>query len=147
MVLSSIISAMVSVERLATFLSSPELQPDARTILPPPPPTTTPPSPISSSPTSPTRDIDSKTTIEQGDAVLSVRKGEFRWSEKSVEPTLEGIDLDVRMGELLGVFGRVGCGKVNVPLILLLSNIEAQFSRRRVGRFCRRACSRPSSAR
>lgn len=105
MVLSSIISAMVSVERLANFLAAPELQPDARTILPPPPPTTD------------DTEVDApKVSLEQQDVVLSIRDGEFKWSESAVEPTLEGINLDVKMGELLGVLGRVGCGKVRIFL-------------------------------
>ena len=106
-VFSSIITAMVSVKRLASFLQSPELQPDARTII------ALPPIPESGI-TSPLPRA--KPSIEQGDAVLSIRQGEFRWSKDAIEPTLENINLEVKSGELLGVLGRVGCGKVTFIL-------------------------------
>lgn len=91
---------MVSVERLSNFLNSAELQADARTILPPPPP-------------SGESSVGIKTALERGDTVLSIRGGEFRWSKDAVESTLEDINLEVKTGELLGVLGRVGAGKVS----------------------------------
>lgn len=94
MVFSSIITSLVSVTRLATFLTSPELQHDARTLMPPLP------------------NAESGKAVEQGDAVLSIRKGEFKWSADVKESTLEDVNLEVRSGELLAVLGRVGAGKV-----------------------------------
>lgn len=44
--------------------------------------------------------------------VLSIKNADFSWLKDGVEATLEGIDLSVKKGELLGVFGRVGAGKV-----------------------------------
>ena len=39
-------------------------------------------------------------------------EADLAWSDNAASPTLEGITLTVRMGELVGVFGRVGAGKV-----------------------------------
>ena len=97
---------MVSVARLSKFLQSPELQPDARTYVTP-------------RPSEPATGSDAETgsgtlpcSLSTGDVVLSIRDGEFRWSKDSIESTLEDIHLDVKMGELIGVYGRVGAGKV-----------------------------------
>jgi ATP-binding cassette, subfamily C (CFTR/MRP), member 1 len=86
-VTSNIIEAMVSVKRLADFLDASELQPDARTLI-------------------------QSADPQQGDEVLSIKKGDFSWSSSAVEPTLEDINISVKKGELLGIFGRVGAGKV-----------------------------------
>jgi ATP-binding cassette subfamily C (CFTR/MRP) protein 1 len=102
-VFGSIITAMVSVKRLGSFLQSPELQPDACTIM------ATPPQSESGIASPLPR---AKLSIEQGDAVVTIRDGEFRWSKDAIEPTLENINIEVKSGELLGVLGRVGCGKV-----------------------------------
>ena len=61
--------------------------------------------------------IDARTVVVDesvsfGDVVLSIRKGEFWWSKKALTPTLEGINLVIRKGELVGVLGRVGAGKL-----------------------------------
>ena len=98
---------MVSVSRLSKFLQSPELQPDARTYVPPQP---------SESATGSNAEIDTGTPpypLSTRDVVLSIRNGEFRWSKDSIESTLEDINLDLKMGELIGVYGRVGAGKVS----------------------------------
>ena len=55
---------------------------------------------------------------------VSIKGGEFKWSREAVESTLEDIDLEVKMGELIGVFGRVGCGKTS-----LLSAIVGEMIR------------------
>lgn len=46
--------------------------------------------------------------------MLQVSNGDFRWAAKSVEPTLQDIDLTVRKGELVGILGRVGSGKTSL---------------------------------
>jgi len=44
--------------------------------------------------------------------VLEIKDGEFSWSKDAQTPTLEGINLVARKGELTGIVGRVGAGKV-----------------------------------
>ena len=87
-VTSNIIEALVSINRLSEFLNADELQPDARYI------------------------SKAKPVLDVGDEVLSITNGEFAWSKVAVSPTLEDINLSVRKGELVGVMGRVGAGKV-----------------------------------
>jgi ATP-binding cassette subfamily C (CFTR/MRP) protein 1 len=41
-----------------------------------------------------------------------VKGGEFAWSRDARQPILEGIDMTLRKGELMGVWGPVGAGKV-----------------------------------
>ena len=86
-VTSNIIEAMVSVRRLSAFLGADELQPDARVVV-------------------------QRPRLELGDEVLSITNGEFYWTKDAAAPTLEDINLTVRKGDLLGVLGRVGAGKV-----------------------------------
>ena len=77
----------MSVERLSEFLHAEELQEDVvKRIV--------------------------KQPLNIGDEVLSVRGGTFLWIKNSIQPTLEGINLTVRKGELVGILGRVGSGKV-----------------------------------
>lgn len=114
MVTSNIIEAVVSINRLSAFLNADELQPDARQL------------------------IESKTKLGLGDEVLSIKEGEFSWSKESVSPTLEGIDLTIKKGELVGVLGRVGAGKVRFCLAPALA-ISLTRSNRRV-------CAQPSLA-
>jgi len=89
MITTSIVSAMVSVKRLSKFLEAGELQEAA--------------------------------VLYQAEnmsmPVLEVKGGEFRWTEESIQPSLEAIDLTVNHGELVAVLGRVGCGKVFLCLI------------------------------
>jgi ABC-type transport system involved in cytochrome bd biosynthesis fused ATPase/permease subunit len=54
--------------------------------------------------------------------VLEIKGGEFTWSKDTPSPTLEDIDLVVRKGELTGIVGRVGAGKVG-------RNDDAQLDR------------------
>ena len=91
-VTSNIIEAIVSVKRLTEFLRAEELKEDA------------------------VKRID-KPTLSIGDEVLSIRDGEFQWSKNGIKPTLEGINLTVRKGELVGILGRVGDGKVSLPFL------------------------------
>ncbi len=91
MVTSNIIEAMVSVQRLSAFFDADELQPDVREVV-------------------------EMARLEHGDVVFSVTDGEFSWDKNAVSPTLEGINLTVRKGELVAILGRVGAGKVGALL-------------------------------
>ncbi|RPD60042.1 metal resistance protein YCF1 [Lentinus tigrinus ALCF2SS1-7] len=100
MVTSNIIEALVSVKRLSDFFHADELQPDVRQV------------------------VDSSADLDEGDVVVSVTNGDFSWNKNAVSPTLEGINLTVRKGELVGVLGRVGAGKTS-----LLSAIIGEMMR------------------
>ena len=76
-VTSNIIEALVSIKRLQTFFAADELQGDAREL------------------------VATKRRLEAGDEVLAVRDGEFAWSKDALNPTLEGINLAVKKGELV----------------------------------------------
>lgn len=82
---------LVSVRRISDFLCAEELQSDAVTQVGKCPP-----------------------CVDQ--EVLSIKGGDFSWTRDGVQPTLEGIDLTVRKGELVGIVGRVGAGKVSTLL-------------------------------
>jgi ABC-type polysaccharide/polyol phosphate transport system ATPase subunit len=47
-----------------------------------------------------------------GCQVLEIEDGEFAWSKDATSSTLEDINMVVRKGELIGIAGRVGAGKV-----------------------------------
>ncbi|KAG8218181.1 multidrug resistance-associated protein 1 [Butyriboletus roseoflavus] len=85
-VVTGIMEALVSVRRLSDFLCAEELQKDAVTR------------------------IEKRPTCI-GEEILSIRDGEFQWTKNGIQPTLEGINLTVRKGELVGILGRVGAGK------------------------------------
>ncbi|KDR65747.1 hypothetical protein GALMADRAFT_232908 [Galerina marginata CBS 339.88] len=102
-VTSNIIEAIVSVQRLSSFLTADELQQDARKVI-------------------------EKPNLQIGDEVLSIVDADFSWSKTNPEPTLEGIDLAVKKGELVGVLGRVGAGKSS-----LLSAIIGEMTRKEGG--------------
>ncbi|KAE9388365.1 P-loop containing nucleoside triphosphate hydrolase protein [Gymnopus androsaceus JB14] len=57
--------------------------------------------------------------------VLPVKDADFSWATNTEQPTLEGINLSIRKGDLVGVFGKVGAGKTS-----LLSAIIGDMSRR-----------------
>ncbi|KAK0488812.1 P-loop containing nucleoside triphosphate hydrolase protein [Armillaria novae-zelandiae] len=88
-VTSNLIEAIVSIRRLSDFLEADELQADARKLI-------------------------EKPDLQRGDAVLSIRNADFHWSAEAIQPVLEDINLTVRKGELLGVLGKVGCGKTSL---------------------------------
>lgn len=102
---------MVSVKRLTAFLNAGELQPEARKLI-----------------------ADARPKL--GEEVLAIEGGEFCWSKKATGPTLEDINLNAKRGELVGVLGRVGAGKVRR---LFVFN-PACLTR------CRRVCCRLSLA-
>lgn len=87
-VVSNIMEALVSVRRISDFLRAEELQKDAVMRIEKEPPGI-------------------------GEEVLSIKDGDFKWTKNSIQPTLEGINLTVRKGELVGILGRVGAGKVS----------------------------------
>ncbi|KAJ3985950.1 multidrug resistance-associated ABC transporter [Lentinula detonsa] len=99
-VTSNVIESIVSIQRLSDYLSASELQPDARKAIKTP-------------------------HIENGQHVLTITNADFSWSKTAAQPTLEGINLNVRKGELFGVFGKVGSGKTS-----LLSAIIGDMTRR-----------------
>lgn len=99
-VTSNIIEALVSTNRLQAFFAADELQPDAREV------------------------AATKSKLEMGGEVLEIRDGEFVWSKEVTSPTLEGINLSVKKGDLVGVLGRVGAGKTS-----LLSAIVGEMRR------------------
>lgn len=84
-IINSIIEALVSVQRLESFLAAPEIDTSARTVIP--------------------------GDVGANEPVVTIKDGEFRWVQDSVEPTLQDIDLCVKKGELAAVIGRVGDGK------------------------------------
>ncbi|KAI9440473.1 P-loop containing nucleoside triphosphate hydrolase protein [Lactarius indigo] len=87
MLINQVIEGVVSAKRLRTYLSGSELQPDAR-------------------------EVTLNPDLCAGDVVLDIKDGEFTWSkDPSTSPTLEGINLVARKGELVGIVGRVGAGK------------------------------------
>ena len=102
MVTTNIIEAMVSIKRLSDFFAADELQTDVREV-------------VESAP------------LEQGDVVVSVTNGEFCWNKNAVSPSLEDINLVVRKGELIGVLGRVGAGKVCFTTSVKGGSISSPF--------------------
>ncbi|KAB5588814.1 Metal resistance protein YCF1 [Ceratobasidium theobromae] len=85
---SQLVEASVAVTRIRKFLLSEELQTDARIV--------------------------DEGEVAEGDVVIEIKKGDFKWSKTALEPTLQHVDLTVRKGELVGVLGRVGCGKTSL---------------------------------
>ncbi|KAH9989856.1 metal resistance protein YCF1 [Russula vinacea] len=86
MLTNQAIEGLVSARRLKAFLDGDELQLDAR-------------------------DVRLNPNLVAGDVVLEIKDGEFNWSKEAPTPTIEGINLVARKGELTGIVGRVGAGK------------------------------------
>lgn len=87
------VEAIVSEGRLVSFLDAEELQSDARTVI---------------------DTFAQGNEPRKGDELISVKNGSFKWAEKAEEPTLQGINLSVKKGELVALLGRVGDGKVSL---------------------------------
>ncbi|EJU05282.1 hypothetical protein DACRYDRAFT_74445 [Dacryopinax primogenitus] len=100
-VITSFVEASVAIGRLESFLSGTELQTDAVKLEPFP-------------------------TAAQGDTLVSVRDGEFKWSSSQNEPTLLNVDLELRKGELVSVVGRVGSGKSSLAAAVLGEMIKTE---------------------
>ena len=98
-IINSIIEAVVSVARIEDFLAAEELDKNAREIIYP--------------------NSDPQGEAKTGDIVVTIKNGEFRWLNDSVEPILQDINLSVKKGELLAVIGRVGDGKSSLLSALL----------------------------
>ncbi|CAD6926039.1 unnamed protein product [Tilletia controversa] len=118
--ITAIIQAQVSAARLAKFLESPELDPDARKVILPGQrqPAGIPARPEDpllayANPDSPAREP------QRGEVVISIENLEAKWSPTQPVPTLQDIDLTVKKGELLCVLGRVGDGKSSLLAAIL----------------------------
>jgi ATP-binding cassette subfamily C (CFTR/MRP) protein 1 len=93
MVITSIIEASVAVNRLTSFLTAEELQPDALIV---------------------------KGAIEEdGEESLSIRDGTFSWDRHADRNVLEDINFSANKGELTCIVGRVGAGKSSFLQVLL----------------------------
>ncbi|TIC23626.1 hypothetical protein E3Q12_01940 [Wallemia mellicola] len=93
-ILTSTIESAVSVDRLKDFLLAGELDPDAKMQIIP-------------------QDINS------GEEVVRISHGDFAWNSDSTMPTLQDINLSVKMGELIALVGRVGDGKSSLVQAIL----------------------------
>ncbi|KAI0305966.1 metal resistance protein YCF1 [Multifurca ochricompacta] len=102
---NQIIEGVVSAKRLQSYLGGDELQPDAR-------------------------DLVLNSSLRIGDVVLAIKDGEFSWSKDATSPTLEGVNLVVRKGELTGIVGRVGAGKSSLLSAIIgdMRRIEGKVS-------------------
>jgi ATP-binding cassette subfamily C (CFTR/MRP) protein 1 len=97
--------SIVSVRRIAEFLAAEELQEDARVV-----------------DEKPLRLNDEVWLLPvytrpcMADAgilqALVIKDGEFCWNRDAPHAILEGVDLTLHKGELMGVWGSVGAGKV-----------------------------------
>ncbi|CAE7095301.1 unnamed protein product [Rhizoctonia solani] len=96
---SQLVEAAVAVTRLRKFLLSEELQADARII--------------------------DDGEVGEGDTVLEIKGGDFKWSKTAEVPVLQHIDLSVRKGELIGILGRVGSGKTSLMSAVVGEMIRA----------------------
>jgi ATP-binding cassette, subfamily C (CFTR/MRP), member 1 len=93
MVITSIVEALVAVERITGFLAAEELQPDAVRI--------------------------EDAVTENGEESVRIRDGTFTWSKDEPRYALEDINFSARKGELSCIVGRVGAGKSSFLQALL----------------------------
>ncbi|KAF8595618.1 metal resistance protein YCF1 [Ceratobasidium sp. AG-I] len=97
---SQLVEAVVAVTRIRKFLLSEELQDDARKV--------------------------NEDEVAEGDIVLEITNADFKWSKTAVEPTLQHVDLSLRKGDLVGVLGKVGCGKTSLLSAIVGEMIRAE---------------------
>lgn len=93
MVITSIIEASVAVNRLTSFFTAPELQPDAV--------------------------IQYDSVSDKGDETVRIRDATFKWSSSDPRSVLEGVSFSAHKGELSCIVGRVGAGKSSFLQALL----------------------------
>ncbi|GAK64527.1 metal resistance protein ycf1 [Moesziomyces antarcticus] len=119
-IISALLQAQVSAQRLSDFFDAGELDPQARKVILPGQR-----EPIN--PDAPSRpgdvlealnDTDAREP-QQGDEIVTIRDGEFKWSRSQPVPTLQDINLTVKKGELLAVLGKVGDGKSSLLSAIL----------------------------
>ncbi|TKY85683.1 hypothetical protein EX895_005223 [Sporisorium graminicola] len=113
-IISALLQAQVSAQRLSDFFDAGELDPTARKVI-------LPGQRAPANPDAPSRPDNVLDTLndannpthepQQGDEVVIIRDGEFKWSRSQPVPTLQDINLTVKKGELLAVLGKVGDGK------------------------------------
>ncbi|XP_055352814.1 LOW QUALITY PROTEIN: multidrug resistance-associated protein 1-like [Paramacrobiotus metropolitanus] len=92
LIITSLVQARVSIDRMATFLTKEELDPDNVRLL-------------------------AKTDPTVGEAVL-VKNGEFAWDQKDAS-TLQSVNVQVTPGQLVAVVGKVGAGKSSLVSAML----------------------------
>lgn len=93
-IITSTIESAVSVDRLKSFLLAGELDPNAKIQIIP-------------------------DEINENEEVIKINHGDFSWTENYNMPTLQDINLNVRMGELIALIGRVGDGKSSLIQAIL----------------------------
>ncbi|KAK4056218.1 hypothetical protein OIO90_002659 [Microbotryomycetes sp. JL221] len=113
-VFSSLVEAYVSIDRLTEFLCGKELQSGAVTI------------------EQPSREL------VNGDELVSVVHGDFQWTGKQTEPTLQDINLSIKKGDLMAVVGRVGSGKSSLLSAILgeMTKTDGKVTLRGTVAFC-----------
>jgi ATP-binding cassette subfamily C (CFTR/MRP) protein 1 len=97
--------SIVSVRRIADLLAAEDLQEDARVVDEKPLRLDDEVCPLSVH----TRPCLADAGILQA---LVIKGGEFCWNRDARQAILEGVDLTLRKGELMGLWGSVGAGKV-----------------------------------
>jgi ATP-binding cassette subfamily C (CFTR/MRP) protein 1 len=93
MVITSVVEALVAVERITGFLMADELQPDAVRI--------------------------EETSPENGEETVRIRDATFTWNREDSRNALEDINFSANKGELSCILGRVGAGKSSLLQTML----------------------------